>query len=336
MIEVSVVILNYNGWALTREAINSVLAQRDVELEIIVIDNGSIDGSKEKLSEEFRERIKLILNSENIGFSPANNQGFKVSRGEWIAILNNDAVADPRWLKRSLAKAKTGERVGAVIPKIINFYDRERLDGIGVGFWLDGITRANYRGEIDSERMDEAKPEIFSGCACLLLRRMIEQLGGFDEDFFAYSEDTDLGVRARLCGWESVYEPGAIVYHKYSRTTSERGGYSGFKLYLVERNRLWVLFRYYPWYLIMISPITSFLRYVYLAAQALGRSKSRAKGAGIGLIFSLLKAIFQGLSTIPKQIKWRRKWVKTSEARAKMKRMIFKHFIPVSEISRLD
>lgn len=330
------VILNYNGWALTREAINSVLAQRDVKPEIIVIDNGSIDGSKEKLREEFRDKIRLILNSENKGFSPGNNQGFKVAVGEWIAILNNDAVADPLWLKRSLEKARLNEKIGVVIPKIINFYEREKLDGIGVGFWLDGISRAEYRGEIDCQRLDKVGAEIFSGCACLLSRRMIEELGGFDESFFAYSEDTDLGVKARLSGWKSVYEPKAVVYHKYSRTTSTKSGYSGFKLYLAERNRLWVLFRYYPLSLILISPMTSFVRYLYLGFQALGRARTAGKVAGIGLIFSLLKAIFQGLSMIPKQIKCRKRWLQDPKARAEIKRVIFGHFIPLSEISRLD
>ena len=336
MIEVSVVILNYNRYGDTREAIESVLAQRGINLEVIVIDNGSRDGSQERLREEYGDRIQLVLNPGNIGFSSANNQGFKLAKGEWIGILNNDAVADPLWLKRSLEKARSNEKIGIVIPKIINFYEREKLDGIGVGFWLDGISRAEYRGEIDCKRMDLAKPEIFSGCACLFSRRMLEELGGFDEDFFAYSEDTDLGIRARLFGWEIGYEPRAMVFHKYSKTTSDKEGYPGFKLYLVERNRLWVLFRYYPWYLILISPMTSFVRYLYLGIRAWRKSEADAKSIRTALIISLLKAILKGLITIPHQLMWRRKWVRERNAKAKIRRIIFEHFIPLSKISQLD
>ena len=113
-----------------------------------MIDNGSTDGSAEKLAAHYQDRIVMVRNSENRGFSPACNQGFEIARSDWVALMNNDAVADPFWLSRSLAKAGMNPRIGVVIPRILNYFDREKLDGIGVGFWLDGISRATPAGSI--------------------------------------------------------------------------------------------------------------------------------------------------------------------------------------------
>jgi GT2 family glycosyltransferase len=336
MTEVSVVILNYKRADLTIAAVESVLGQKGVEPEVIVVDNGSADGSAQNLKDRFGGRIKLIENENNLGFSPANNQAFKIASGDWVALMNNDAVADPCWLKLSLQKTSSGKKVGAVVPKILNYFDREKLDGIGVGFWLDGISRARRRGELDSVRFNRETPRVASGCACLLNKKMLDELGGFDPSFFAYSEDTDLGIRAFLAGWQCVYEPDAVVYHRYSSTSSAKSGYSPMKLFYVERNRAWVMLRYYPLRLILVSPFTSFWRYSYQAYQVLF-SKGQGPGLGAGSAMkALAKALFQALVSFPTQMKLRRKWRSSKSTARAFDQMIAENTISWKEISRLD
>jgi hypothetical protein len=336
MPQVSVILLNYNGGDLTIAAAESILAQKQVEPEIIIIDNGSSDGSPEKIAARFQNRITLIRNPDNRGFSPACNQGFQAASAKWVALMNNDAVADPFWLKRSLERAETGKKIGVVIPRIVNYFDRDKLDGIGVGFWLDGLSRARRRGEQDSARLDADSPAIASGCACLLCKKMLEELSGFDPCFFAYSEDTDLGIRAFLKGWQAVFEPRAVVYHMYSRTSSRKSGYSPLKLFYVERNRLWILFRYYPWRLILVSPFLSLRRYLRLARQVV---LARGKGPGIGALpaaAALLKALMAALFSLPQQMAWRKKWLTSNPAKMALWRMMKDNMFTLEEISRLD
>jgi len=336
MPEVSVVILNWNRFELTREAVWSALNQAGVEVEVIVVDNGSEDGSDERLAEEFQARINLIKNPQNMGFSPANNQAFKIANSDWIALLNNDAVADPLWLKNSLKLAFSDAKVGIVVPRIINYYHREKLDGIGVGFWLDGLSRARHRGEIDSQNLDREEPLLASGCACVLSRKMLEELNGFDPDFFAYSEDTDLGIRAFVSGWRCLFAPTAIVYHRYSQTSGAKRGYSALKLYYVERNRLWILFRYYPLYLMLASPITSLLRLIFQVLEAFFSQRGHLPLPFFPSLLSLLKAFIDAFISLPRQLKIRRRWLKTGFEKSALWREIFEHFIPLKQISRLD
>jgi len=336
MPEVSVVILNLNGGDLTRQAVSSVLGQLGVEPEVIVVDNGSTDGSRERIAEEFKGKIKMIENPENLGFSPANNQGFQAATGNWVCILNNDAVADPLWLKFSLNCARSGQKTGIVVPRIVRYSDRDELDGIGVGFWRDGLSRAKHRGEIDSPRLNRETVLIPSGCACMLSRQMLDELSGFDPDFFIYSEDTDLGIRAFLSGWQCRFEPKAVIYHRYSKTTAIKSGYSAFKLYQVERNRLWILFRYYSPGLILVSPITSLIRLIF---QALHPFSTRNRPYPLP-IFSglpgLFKAFLHAFLSVPNQLKYRRKYRSSRKAKQDLSRLLLDQFIPLKEISRLD
>jgi len=336
MPEASVIVLNYNRAELTAGAVESLLAQKAVKPEVIVIDNGSTDGSPEKIAKRFQNQITLVRNSENRGFSPACNQGFALAKSKWVALMNNDAVADEWWLRNSLSRAGTGDKIGVVIPKIVNHFDRQKLDGIGVGFWLDGLSRARHRGEPDGAGWDGDSPQIFSGCACLLRRQMVEELGGFDPGFFAYSEDSDLGIRSYLSGWQSVFAPEAVVYHRYSGTSAGQAGYSPLKLYYVERNRIRILLRYYPWRLVLLSPFTSLCRYAYLAGQVvLGRGKGPGLGAWSGLR-ALSRAVFDAMVSLPEQVRLRKKWRASKEARLALERLIRGNYIPLKTIARLD
>ena len=336
MARVSVILLNFNGGDLTGQAIDSLLKQVDVEPEIIVVDNGSTDGSREKIAGCYGERIRMINNQENQGFSPACNQGFEIATGDWVALMNNDAEADPLWLKRSLARVGGDEKIGVVIPKILNYFNREKLDGIGVGFWLDGISRARHRGELDSRLWDSDSPQVASGCACLFSKKMIDELHGFDASFFAYSEDTDLGIRIFLSGWKTVFEPKAVVYHMYSATSSGKTGYSPMKLYYVERNRIRILLRYYPLQLILVSPFSSLIRYLALASQVLF-SRSKGKGLGPGAAaLALSRAVLHALASLPAQMEIRKQWLSSPQRKQAMSGLLRNNRIALSEISRLD
>ena len=189
---------------------------------------------------------------------------------------------------------------------------------------------------MDSARFNNDRPQVLSGCACLLSAKMIKQLGGFDPRFFAYSEDTDLGIRAILAGWEAAFEPGAVVYHMYSSTSSAKTKYSALKLYYVERNRIWILLRYYPWGLVLASPFTSLLRYLYLASQVFFAS---GKGGGLGAgaaIKALGKAISGALASFGAQMEVRKKWRASRSSKKLLKQIIYNRRLPLKEIARLD
>src|SRR5262249_28185602 len=158
---------------------------------------------------------------------------------------NNDIVLDREWLAEMVAPLIDRPDVGSVAGKML-FYDRrERIDNTGHLLYWDGINRGRGRMQEDHGQYDTKEDALFpSGAACLFRRKALEQIGFFDEDFFLYGDDTELGLRARLAGWECAFAPKAVAYHRYSASTS---AYDPMKYYYVERNRMWVVWKYFPW-----------------------------------------------------------------------------------------
>ena len=265
---VSVIILNYNGKEYIEECIDSVLRQTYVAREVIVVDNGSTDGSREIIKEKFIDKIRLIENSSNFGFAEGNNIGISSANGAYVALLNNDASADTNWLSELVnAACGSGSDFGMWASKILFYDSRNIIDTAGHLIYPDGLNRGRGKGEVDRGQYDREEEVFFpSGCAALYSKSMLDQIGLFDPDFFAYGDDTDIGLRARISGWKCLYVPTAIVYHRSSATT---GRYSPFKVYLVERNRLWILIKYFPLRYILISPVYTFVRLILQSYGAL-------------------------------------------------------------------
>jgi len=262
---ISVVVLNWNGGRMVEGCLMSVRDQSYHPLEIIVVDNASTDGSADLIKMRFPE-VKLIINKKNLGFGGGNNIGIHASRGRYIMILNNDACLGPdciKELKRSIEKDK---RYGACASKILLDNNGNLLDAAGIAICKDGLSIG--RGRLESAHQYQVEEEVFfsSGCASLFRKEMLDDIGLFDEDFFAYADDTDMGWRARLAGWRCIYNPKAIVYHLHSASSS---AYSPLKAFLVERNRIWVAIKYFPFRLLISGPFYTLNRYFYQAYGAL-------------------------------------------------------------------
>ena len=306
---VSVLVLNKNGRKLLEICIPSILKQSYENIEIIVIDNGSNDDSIEYLKDKFTQVI-IIENKQDIGFSAANNIGIKQSSGEYIFILNNDTEMDTHCISRlvNVANDEKYSKVGMFSPKILSYFDRNVFDNVGHLIYKDGLNRGRGKLEKDIHQYDKIEEICFpSGCAAFYRKKVLNEIGLLDEDFYYFGEDTDLGLRARMAGWISMYIPDSIVYHMYSATA---GKYSPKKAFLVERNRLWVAIKIFPISLLLISPYYSLKRYLYQIYGVLGKRGSAGKyienySAG-SLFFILLKAWYFGLSGAPKMLKKRK------------------------------
>ena len=197
----SVVVVTWNRRDLLRCCLESLAEQSLPSVEVIVVDNGSRDGSPEMVAREFASgwpyALKLIRNAENRGFCQANNQGIAASRGEFVALLNNDAEAGPGWLEALVRAFDKRPGVGMAASKILVHEDPARIDKAGHLIYLDGQNRGRGTGELDSGQYDRMEEVLWpDGCAAMYRRRMLEQIGGFDEDLFAYGDDAELGLRA--------------------------------------------------------------------------------------------------------------------------------------------
>lgn len=305
---VSVIVLNYNGKLLIEECIKAVLAQTYNDYELIVVDNGSTDDSPDYIRKTFPDRLNIIELKTNHGFAEGNNVGIEEAKGHYVALLNNDAVADQRWLERIMAAAETSEKsFGMWASKILFYDDKTVIDTAGHLIYPDGLNRGRGKGETDSGQYDKMEEVFFpSGCAALYLRDVLALIGGFDKDFFAYGDDTDIGLKAQLSGWKCLYVPDAVVYHKSSSTA---GMYSPFKAYLVERNRIWILIKYFPLSRIIFSLYYTALRYLFQAYGALAGKGSAGRfveGASRKLLFGVLvKAYCDAFRKIPLMIQKR-------------------------------
>lgn len=298
---VSVIIVNWNGRHLLAECLDSLLAQEVRELEIILVDNGSRDGSADFVQEGYPS-VTVVRLPDNRGFAGGNNAGIARSSGEYIAFLNNDTKADPGWLKNLLGAAEAGPpSVGMWACKILSYGKPDVIDNVGLLIYPDGLARGKGRLEKDLGQHDIPGAALFpSGCAGLFRRSMLDEIGFFDENFFAYADDVDLGLRGRLAGWDCRYVPSARVYHKYSSSSS---AYSPSKAFLVERNRIWVLLKYFPILLIVLSPGMTLYRLLFHFYSALSGKGATGRFAEQHSFFYavgvLLKAWGSALAALP-------------------------------------
>jgi len=223
----SVVIVNWNSRDDLAECLESMVAQTHQDLEVIVVDNGSQDGSVAMVRERY-SRFRVLDEGKNLGFAEGCNRGIAAASGEWVAMLNNDTVAEPRWAEALVAAADVGPPELGMLQSLMLFMQKPDVVN-STGIELDRYGSGVDRGEGASRANAQQPAEIFCCCAgaAAYRRSMLEQIklksGYFDRQHFMYSEDLDLGWRARLAGWSARYVPDSVVLHRYHGSSDRHG-----------------------------------------------------------------------------------------------------------------
>lgn len=241
---VSVIITNWNGLALLKPCLAALSQQTFQSFEIIVIDNGSCDGSVAWLQQQ--SNVRLIANATNCGFAEANNQGIRASGSSFVALLNNDTEVVSGWLEALLAPMDDSN-VG-MVASLMYFASRPTIvQSAGIAIDRAAIAWDRFGGQPITNMAVHQPTDIFgpSAGAALYRRTMLDQIGLLDERFFAYLEDVDLAWRAQRAGWRCRYAPDAVVYHHTSATAGEG---SPFKQRLLARNKIWLVAKNAPLY----------------------------------------------------------------------------------------
>lgn len=256
MKKVSVLLVNWNGLDLLKDCLPTLKSQTYSNFELIVVDNGSQDGSQGYVRQIFPDALIIQLD-KNYGFSKPNNMGFRKATGEYILTLNNDISLEHDFLAKIVAFMDSqSNEIYAVNPKVLYFYQRNLINTIGIKLLPNG--GGVHIGKNSSSKSNNDVIDVFGVCAgCALYRKAsIVKLGlFFDESYFAYLEDIDLSIRAYIMGYKSKYFPGSVCYHKHSATANKM---PLFKIYLIERNRIRNLIKYYPVEYILLEPIITF------------------------------------------------------------------------------
>jgi len=244
----TVIIVNTNELHHLEKCLPTVVNQRYGEYEVVVVDNGSTDGSVEYIEAEFPQ-VRVIRNSTNLGYAGANNVGFQHSSGEYLVVLNPDTKVEAGWLQELVLALENDPSAGLATSKILLMDDSQHINTCGNQISLTGITVCRGLGQsADMYDQPEVVPAV-SGAAFAIKRAVLEHIGGFDELYFMTYEDTDLSLRAALAGYKCIYVPTSVAYHKYAFRFSAQ------KCFLEERNRLLSWLKVFRWpTLIALSP----------------------------------------------------------------------------------
>lgn len=248
--EVSVIIPNFNGLAYLEGVLSGLERQSMKNFEVILVDNGSTDGSCAFVAAQY-SWVHIIELSENFGFSRAVNEGIKAARAPYVLLLNNDTEVEPDFLKEMTEGLQRHKKAFSCQAKMIQFHDREKMDDGGNYYCALGWAFAGGKGKA-AERYDKEK-KIFSSCAgaAIYRKKIFEKIGYFDDEHFAYLEDLDVGYRARIYGYENWYIPGAVVYHVGSGTSGSR--YNQFKIRYSSRNNIYMIYKNMPFLQIILN-----------------------------------------------------------------------------------
>jgi GT2 family glycosyltransferase len=252
---VTVVIPTLAADARLHECMAALEQQTQRDFEVIIVDNSGRGAVRRGGGAP--PGVRVIESPHNVGFGAAINAAFRESRSPYLATLNDDAAPHPGWLAAMVSAIEARPDVGMCAAQV-RLYGEDILDSAGMLVCGDGSSK--QRGHTRPPQFFPVAEEVLfpSGSAALYRRTMLEQIGLFDEDFFLYCEDTDLGLRARWAGWRCLYVPEAIVEHHYSHSA---GRASPLKAYYVERNRLFVLAKNFPARMLAAAPFVSLARY---------------------------------------------------------------------------
>lgn len=279
MSRIAVIIVNYNGGEMLARCLAAVSAQTVRPARVLVLDNGSCDGSIDGCRVESPWAEYCLLNA-NLGFARANNLGVKMADDcEWVALLNPDAFPEPTWIEAFQRGAKQFPDADAFASCMVSATRPDVADGAGDAYRVDGLAWPRFKGE-PTWRMPQQPEEVFAACAgaSFYRRRAFVAAGGFCERYFCYYEDVDLGFRLRLRGGRCLYLPGAVVRHIGSAIT---GAASEFSTYHVHRNFVWTYFRNMPapyvWWYLPAHVAANLASVVVFIRKGHGRTILRAK-----------------------------------------------------------
>lgn len=317
--KVTVVIVNWNGEQFLERCLTALLAQTVKPYEIILVDNASTDGSLD-IVRRFPS-VLLLAQNTNTGFARGNNIAINATAegSEWIALLNPDAFPEPRWLEEYLLSAQRNQNFDFFGSKLLNAADPTVLDGTGDTYHMSGLMWRTGHG-IAASILAEYECEVFSPCAAAALyrRSALLEVGGFDDDFFCYVEDADLGFRLRLADYRCLYVPLSVVHHVGSGTTG--GKNSDFSVYHGHRNLVWTFVKDMPGLLFwLLLPLHVILNLVSIVSFSL-------RGQG-GII---LKAKRDAVLGLPKMWRKRQQSQKSRTASfVNIWRVLDKHLMPI-------
>jgi GT2 family glycosyltransferase len=284
-VPVTLIIPNWNGRRWLPACLAAIADQTLAPAEVIVVDNGSDDGSREYLNAEHPE-VRVIQLGRNTGFAHAANRGIVAATCPFVALLNTDVVLGRNWVERSVHALSAGERTAAVATKMLQLDDPEEVYDAGDILRRDGACEQRGRFGRDDGRYDQAG-EIFGACAgaALYRRDAVLAVGGFDERFFAYLEDVDLALALRLAGWRCRYEPTVALHAGESSSRNLVGGH----MFLVQRNTLLLVAKWFP---IRWLPLVLYRQaaWAWHAAREGGlRTHLRATAAAIPLVLDVVR-----------------------------------------------
>jgi GT2 family glycosyltransferase len=239
--QASVIIPNWNGAHHLPVCLDALRAQTYPDLEVVLVDNGSTDGSQALVTKQYPE-VRWLALHRNLGLTGGNNAGFRAAQGDILISLNNDTEAHPRFVEALTNALVEHPEAGMAAAKMLLFDRRDHIHSAGDGYGVDGIPFNRGVWQRDEGQFDEPG-WVFGGCggAVAYRRAMLDDVGLFDESFFMYCEDVDLNWRAQLAGWRCWYTPDSVIYHKLSAT-----GGGSIASYYTGRNTLWVITKNYP------------------------------------------------------------------------------------------
>ena len=298
--KVSVVTPNYNGEKFLKTFFESLNDDSELIGEVIIVDNASTDGSKEYIeSSTFNFPVRLIENTENVGFSPAVNQGIERAQYEYIFSLNNDTEVKKGSIKALVDLMSSDDNIFSLQAKMLQYNNKDLIDDVGDEYNLLAWTKKTGENHSSSEYTEVC--EIFSACAGAAMYRksLLLELGMFDDNFFAYMEDVDLAIRSRIYGYKNLLCPDAVVYHIGSATSGSR--YNEFKVRLAARNNVWVVYKNLPIPLKIVNFIFLFfgflIKYVFFKKKGFGSTYMSGIREGLSSRSKIDKVKFKSKNT---------------------------------------
>jgi GT2 family glycosyltransferase len=290
--ETTIAILNYDGRALLERVLPSIANQDHPSFRVVVVDNGSRDGSADWLRREWPQ-VELVELPENVGVTAALNRAVGAAGGEFVALLNNDIELERGWLSALVSDLRAHPEAAAACGKLLQFSDRGRIDAAGDLLAWGSAVANRGAGEVDQGQYDQPGEVFGAGAAAALYRRSaFDVVGPFDEDFWAYLEDVDWAFRARLAGFTARYVPAAVGYHMGSATTAQRPLYQA----LQRQNQLALVAKDYPARkLLRYAPRIAVFHGLWLAASVRD-----------GMLGAHFRGLARGLRLLPRALRKRR------------------------------